>query len=238
MGGWLHSLVADPKPVRQLPPPRPTIDAARMMRNWFNRTTREAYSRLAKLIGVSVESLISLKCGWAPEYHAWGWPMRNGAGAVVGIRLRAESGRKWSVTGGHEGIFFPSTEPQDTVFVPEGPTDTAALLTIGKFASGRPNNAGGISHLSATISRVRVIRRAVVIADNDPDKLLPNGKRWNPGLDGAQRLANDIGVPCCIVVLPAKDVREAVQLGMTGELLDSFVSGLVWHQPKTKPATT
>ena len=32
------------------------------------------------------------------------------------------------------------------------------------------------------------------------------------------------------------DVREAVQLGMTSELLDSFVSGLVWHQPKTRQA--
>lgn len=219
-GGFFHPIGDAPKRLPSKPEPvRPTIDAAKMMRDWFTRTTREAYARLAKLIGVSVESLVALKCGWAMEHRAWAWPMRNGSGMVVGIRLRSESGHKWSVRGGREGVFLPSISPQETIWIAEGPTDTAALITLGKFAAGRPSCSGGIAHLSATIARLG-IKRAVIVSDND-----------HPGLDGAVRLSNDIGVPCCIVVLPCKDCREAVALGITSDLLDSFTSGVVWTQP-------
>jgi hypothetical protein len=231
LGGYLHPLNGNAVAVpRHDPPPRPTIDAAKLARQWFERTSRQAYDRLAELLGVSVDSLRALRCGWAEERRAWGWPMVNGAGDIVGIRLRTEDGRKFSVTGGHEGVFLPAVEPYEIVWSPEGASDCAALLTLGKFAIARPSCTGGIAHLSATIARLG-IRKAVIIADNDPDKLMPNGKRWNPGLDGAQRLANDIGVPCCIVVLPTKDSREFLRLGGTSELLDSIVSGLVWYHP-------
>jgi hypothetical protein len=236
-GGWLHRLDAAPIRLASPEPTRPTIDAERLARGWFNHTTRADFNRLAGLLGVSPESLIALKCGWSVEHCAWSFPMRDGAGRVCGIRLRNESGRKWSVTGGREGIFLPATQPNGTAFVCEGPTDAAALLTLGKFVIGRPSCSGGIAHLSATVGRLR-IHQAVIIADNDEDKFLPNGNRWNPGLDGAKRLAEEIGVPCAILILPCKDCREFLSLGGTSELLDSLVQSCVWHQPKTKSGET
>lgn len=232
MGGYLHTLdgaVAQPEKREK---PLPTqIDGSSMMKKWFRETTREQYEQHADELGVHAGALIALKCAWAKEHGAWAFPMRNGAGLVVGIRLRATNGRKWSVRGGHEGVFQPSIDPQEVVFCAEGPTDTAALLSIGKYAIGRPSCSGGVAILSAVISRLG-IRKAVIVADNEADKQTPNGQRWNPGCDGAQKLSDDIGVPCCIVVLPVKDCREAVRCGMTEIVLDALVKSLVWKLPR------
>lgn len=234
MGGYFHPLSGSTLaalPARKPEPVRQTIDAPGMMKRWFAETKREQYDSLGESLGVSPESLISLKCAFAPEHRAWAFPMRTGDGRVVGIRLRANSGRKWSVTGGHEGLFLPTTKTAATAYLPEGPTNLAAILTLGFFGIGRPNNSGGIAQMAATLARLR-ISRAVILADNDPDRIRPNGDRWNPGLDGAKRLSEEIGVPCCVLVLPTKDVRQALQMGMTKELLDSMVRSLIWHVPK------
>lgn len=233
-GGYLHPLnghaVAIP---RHEPPPRPTIDAPGLMQRWFAQTARAQYDALAETLGVTASALLALKCAWAPTYGAWAFPMRSGAGEVTGIRLRWNNGQKRAITGGRDGIFLPAIEPRQEAVVVEGPTDCAALLTIGKFGIGRPNCNSGIAALAATISRLN-IRRAIIIADNDDDKIRPNGDRWNPGLDGAKRLAEEIGVPCCLLVLPTKDAREFVRTGGTAELLDSLTHSLVWHQPKNR----
>lgn len=233
-GGYIHPIDgAAVKAPHYEPPPTPTIDAAAMMKRWHAETTLSQYGELGETLGVSPEALLALKCAYAPEYRAWAFAMRNGSGEVVGIRLRAMDGHKWSVRGGREGIFIPKSAPDQTVWCVEGPTNCAASLSLGKFTIGRPNCSGGIAHLAAVISRMK-IRRAVVIGDNDPDKLRPNGDRWNPGLDGANRLAEEIGVPCCVLVLPCKDSRDFLQLGGTTELLDSLLQGLVWSHPQKK----
>jgi len=233
-GGYLHPLNAQPVRLAQPEPPRPTIDAERLMRGWWSKTASALYDALAASLGVSVAALRSIRAAWAPEHSAWAFPMRNGAQQIVGIRLRGLDGHKWSVRGGHEGVFLPRLNPEPTVWICEGPTDCAALLTLGKFAIGRPSCSGGIAHLAAVVARLR-IRRAVIIADNDDDKTMPNGKCWNPGLDGAQRLAEEIGVPCCVVVAPCKDAREFLLQGGTSVLLDSLVQSQVWQQPKRQP---
>jgi len=232
--GWFHPLNghAVTLPPRREPPPPPTIDAHSLARQWHVETPLSEFDRMGSLLGVSAASLLALRAGWSPQHRAWSFPMRNGAGAIVGIRLRTEDGRsKWSVRGGHEGIFLPRVEPKSEVWVVEGPTDCAALLTLGKFSIGRPSCSGSISHTAATLARMG-IRRCVIVADNDEDHFRPNGDRWNPGIDGAKRLSDEIGVPCCIVVLPCKDAREALSLGMTSDLLDSLVSSVVWIQPR------
>ena len=230
-GGYLHPLngQAVQVPAREDRPTQ-TIDADGMMRRWFDRTSTAHYDALALALGVAVSALIAIKCAWAPERNAWAWPMRSGAGNVVGIRLRGNDGKKLSVTGGHEGVFLPMIRPARTVFVTEGPTDLCALLTMGLYGIGRPSCSGGIAALSATIARLH-IREAVIIADNDRDKHHADGTLWNPGIDGAKRLANDIGVPCCIVILPVKDVRAGLNMGMKADMLDSMVKSSVWHQP-------
>lgn len=230
MGGWIHPLGESvPVPLTKPERPRTSVDVEGMMRRWFAATTQADYQHLSEMLGVSAESLRCLKCAWAPEHRAWAFPMRNGSGTVVGIRLRSESGDKWSVKGGHEGVFVPSCVPDHTAYIVEGPTNLAALLSLGKFGLGRPSCSGGIAHLAATCARLS-IQRAVILADNDDDKFNA-GTHFNPGIDGARRLAADLGVACCIALTPAKDIRKSVQLGMTGHVLDSMVNKLVWMNP-------
>ena len=59
--------------------------------------------RLASELGLSVVSLQRLGVGWAQEYPAWTFPMADGQGDTLGIRLRFADGRKLSVKGGREG---------------------------------------------------------------------------------------------------------------------------------------
>ena len=240
-GGWLHSFGDNPRPVRKPEPIAPTIDAEAIMVAWRKNTSEIQLRMLADTLGVSILALSALRCAWAPEHNAWAFPMSDGHGMTCGIRLRSLYGNKWSVRGGREGIFRPFIEVQKTVFVCEGPTDLAALLTLGFFGLGRPSCSGGVSQLGAVIARLGILR-AVIVADNDADKFRPDGKCYNPGFDGALRLENDIGVPCCLLVPPGKDIRLCLSFGITKEVIESMINNLVWHQPqkpngREEPAT-
>jgi DNA primase len=144
--------------------------------------------------------------------------MRDGAGTVVGIRLRNVAGDKWAVTGSRAGLFVPATlEPQRRVYVCEGPTDTAAALTIGLYAIGRPSCMGNEADVYATIRRLR-IREAVIVADADA-----------PGQRGAAKLVE--GMPCvsCVWTPEGKDIREYVtKLGGDRETVEDSIRNLVW----------
>jgi DNA primase len=142
--------------------------------------------------------------------------MRDGAGSIVGIRLRADDGRKWAVKGSHQGIFIPSVQAQPIVYVTEGPTDTAAALTIGLYAIGRPSCNSGGQELKTACKRLG-IRKAVLVADND-----------EPGIKGASKIASELGLPTCIYVPPAKDLREFVKLGGTKIMIESELKNTVW----------
>lgn len=146
--------------------------------------------------------------------------MRNGAGEVTGIRLRLDTGKKLAVRGSKEGIFIPESPPEAIAFAPEGPTDAAACLTLGLYAIGRPSCLGGTEHLKTALKRLQV-RRAVILADNDL-----------PGIQGAKRLAGELGVPSCIVVPPAKDIRLFKILSGTKEMLQSIVKEAAWSHTK------
>jgi hypothetical protein len=226
--GWIHKLGGEhPKPVIHREKPAPVIDAEAMMRRWLTETRADWIARLATNLGVSGASLLELRAAWAPEHKAWAFPMRSGAtGMAVGIRLRSENGEKWAVKGSKQGLFLPYMTVQPTAYIVEGPTDCAAGLTLGLFTIGRPSCSGGSSDLATALPRLK-ISRLVIIADNDPDKELV-GHKYNPGLDGAQRLAEVIGVPCVTVILPTKDIREFVKLGGTAEDLENIVNQCVW----------
>jgi hypothetical protein len=146
--------------------------------------------------------------------------MRSGNSKMVGIRLRSESGEKWSVTGSRSGVFIPHTSPQDTVLITEGPTDAAAGVGLGFFTIGRPSCSGGINDLTQFIRHHR-IKRAVISADND-----------GPGITGAKLLQPYLPVPSCLIVLPAKDLRAFYVAGGSKQLIDSIISQAVWEQPR------
>jgi len=223
-GGWLHRLTdSAPRPAPSLYMPRPRATAPRTT-DWiallrrFERDTRTAeVERLAASLGVSPSSLSRLGVAWAAPHRAWAFPMCDDKHEAIGIRLRAESGRKWAVSGSRNGIFWPDglagTGP---LLVAEGPTDVAALLDLGYDAIGRPSCAGAIE---TVIEVVRVLNRCevVIVADTD-----------GPGIDGADRLAQALTEagrrPKVIRPLQGKDARAWLQAGATRAVVDAVIA--------------
>lgn len=162
---------------------------------WLAETYRKAVTNalvvtLAKSLGVSFDSLRALNVGWDGE--AWTFPMHDPSGKTVGIRRRLPNGKKLSVKGGHEGLFVPNNlNGESPMFVCEGPTDTAAMLTLGFQAIGRPSCSGGTAYLVAICAK----RRTIIVADSDA-----------PGLRGARLLEAKLE-NATVIVPPAKDMR-------------------------------
>ncbi len=225
-GGWMHwQRQLSPFPLTQrrpaFPPP-PQINVTKLMREWQAATTPAALDDLAATLGLSTLSVKSVGATWAPPHGAWAFPMCDGYGNVVGIRLRNQHG-KFAVRGSRQGIFTttdhgpPTTVPQDTLFVCEGPTDTAAAVELGLFAVGRPNCCCGGPDIR-TYARVHQCSRVVVVADND-----------KPGLDGARKVGSELKLPFALCVPPAKDLREFLRLGGTRALIENTLKGTVWQ---------
>lgn len=220
-GGYLHPVGSSPPPRPPQPEAiRPTIDAEKLWSEWSEATPRTWIEEFACKLGVTVDSLVAVGCVWADPHRAWAFPMRDGYGEIIGIRLRDDFGHKWAVTGSRQGIFIPSVNRQDTAYICEGPTDTAAALTMGLFALGRPSCNGCVIQ-TVTALRHKKVSRAVIFSDND-----------GPGLQGSKFLSNELPIPSCILIPPAKDAREALKFGMTRQLVESLISSLVWHVPK------
>jgi hypothetical protein len=233
-GGWMHLVGGErgagsggrsqwdrrSHPTGQGQPP--VIDAAKLMREWLAATPPIALDDFAASLGVSTPSVGAVGAAWAAPYSAWAFPMCDGYGNVVGIRLRNERG-KFAVRGSRQGIFTTTdhgpgtTGPQKTLFVCEGPTDTAAAVELGLFAVGRPNCCCGGPEIKV-FARRQGCNRVVVISDND-----------KPGLDGARKVGGELELPFAVYVPPAKDLREFVRLGGTRAMIENTVKGIVWQ---------
>ncbi len=215
-GGWMHW--GPSRSIPPSPPPRvavPTINATKLMREWSAATSPPALAEFAAALGLSVASLSALSPAWASSFSAWAFPMADGYGNVVGIRLRGERG-KFAVRGSQQGIFIAAVPPQPWLYVCEGPTDTAAAVELGLFAVGRPNCCCGGADIKI-FTRQHKCQRVVLIADND-----------KPGLDGARKVGTEIGLPFAVYVPPAKDLREFVGLGGSRVMIENTVKGTIW----------
>jgi DNA primase len=110
-------------------------------------------------------------------------------------------------------LFVPHDLPErvHTLAICEGPSDTAAALSLGLAAVGRPSCLSCVEHCVRLV-RQREVKSAVVVADADA-----------PGIAGARRLAialRPYAPDVRVVVPPAKDLREWVRGGATqGELI-------------------
>lgn len=202
------SVKAIPRPaVRRLTiPEAPAADwggDAERWRLWL-RERPEWLKRTAELLGLPVEPLQRLGVGWTVEHRATAWPMRDDAGRVVGVRLRCpETGRKWAARGSRAGLFYAAgllaLERPERLFAVEGPTDAAALLSVGIEAVGVPSAGGGADLLADLCRRLQAAEVAIV-ADGD-----------GPGLEGAERLAAALlpVVPAVRVTMPPEGVKDA-----------------------------
>lgn len=234
LGGYLHPLNGTSKSSYTPSRPaatRPYVNWQWYMEKWGKATKPEWIAGLATNLGVSVESLVAIGCVWAQEHRAFAFPMHGGDGKVCGVRLRDhKTGRKWAVLHSQSGIFLSDHVPQRRLYVLEGPTDTAAALSLRLYAVGRPSCSGGVLEINQTIRRLG-IREVCIISDND-DKRRPDGSAWNPGLEGADVLADSLLVPSVTLVLPCKDTRELLRNGGTADTINFLVQNQVWKQPK------
>lgn len=230
--GWMHRIDGGPFPIEPPKPkankPAPNLNA--MMEKWFRFTKPEAREKLAQTLGVTTKSLELIGAALRDD-HTWAFPMRDARNYVVGIRIRSDLGRKWAIEGSHQGLFIPQIEPEPLVFLPEGPTNTAAVLSLGRFAVGRPSSNGAVLTAAEAVKNMKC-RKAVIVADTDPDRVWDKtGKDFNPGADGAALLASKLGIPSCTLLLPCKDMRDFVRNGGDAATLDYLVNQCVWRNP-------
>jgi len=216
-GGWLHRLTDAPRargPIaRPLPVRVPVRDFAALARRYFDDLSDRQLQALSDQLGLEAGPLRAIGVGWTGR--AYSFPMRDGAGVVVGIRLRhPRTGQKWSEKGGREGCFLPWPRQQHgRLMLPEGASDAAVCVQFGLDVAGRPSCGGG-TRIVAELAKGRDV---VILIDRD-----------DAGVRGGKSLAAAI-LPLVtglrIVAPPpdAKDLREALQHGLTRERLLSMV---------------
>lgn len=168
-------------------------------------------------LGIPGSGLRRLGAVWSGRHAALAVPMYDRIGGqLVGVRLRYDDGRKRALRGSHNGLFAPpACGDRGALFLPEGMTDTAALLGLGLDAVGRPSCNGGRELVRAALRGTR--RLIVVVTDAD-----------EPGRRGAELLASELvadGVRVKIVGPPPgkKDVRESIRAGVTAAALNYMV---------------
>jgi hypothetical protein len=211
-------------------PARPIVGPTRNFSALIERWRREKAGELepfAAILGVERQDLMDLHTCWANEYKAFAFPMYNPGGDVVGIRLRNDF-HKWSVKGGHNGLFIPwgalKRLPLDVVMICEGPTDTAAGLALGIFSIGRPMCLGCEDMVSEVLKQIKP-KTLIVCFDND--ERVVNGKRIRPGPIGAERLISHLRCRATRFVPPTKDLRSFLTGGGSRSLLLSIIGGTV-----------
>lgn len=228
-GGWLHTFgdkTENAPRYTPCPSQDPTrevkINPGAILATWRASSGTDRIHELADKLGVAESALHKLGCVWSAQYQAFGFPMRRGRGLVVGIRLRNLSGDQWAVKGSHAGLFIPDLADfadLATVYVCEGASDCAAMLTIGLPAVGRPSCLGQEQDVSEFV-RANGCQRVVIVADHD-----------EPGQRGAAKLQGALPVTSCIVTPPAKDIRAAVGGGLTAQMLLGIVRQTAWQKP-------
>lgn len=183
-----------------------TLDYDAIFARWRANTSSTSLDLLAESLGVSRVSLERLGVVRCNERRAWAFPMHDAIRRVIGVRFRADDHSKFALPGSHSGLFIPAgLDTRSTLLICEGPTDTAAALTLGFNAIGRPSCSGGTEHLCNILQAGRR-RDVVIVADSD-----------GPGRYGANLLADRLQGICTTIKLiethPHKDLREWLRVG-------------------------
>jgi hypothetical protein len=144
---------------------------------------------LAEALHVAPEALRYLGIGWNAEQRCWTFPERDGCDRVIGISTRYPDGHKGFLNGGHRGLYYPAGwQPSSGwLLIVEGATDTAAGLTHGLNAVGRPSCRGGVKHLIELLHDSPADCNIVVVGEMDAK----SDGSW-PGKDGAVDVANQL----------------------------------------------
>lgn len=165
----------------------------------------------AQKLGVHPHALRRLQVGWCASLCATTWPMRDANGSIIGLRLRdPNTGSKKSVHGSAAGLFydhdrFASIESGARVWVAEGASDTAALLSVGLDAVGVPSAKSG-GDLLLELGRRILPSEIVIVADSD-----------GAGVESARLLRSELvilaGIRTIQPPIGIKDAREWINRG-------------------------
>lgn len=248
-GAYIHVLrdTRDTPPPPPMPQPPPSVaallfDAEHYMRRLDEVAERYDIDGLAVSLGVDVSALERLGTRYDVFSHAYAFPMRDGDGNTVGVRLRDMDGKKWAVRHSRQGLFYElaldkavdamvqyAPKTPRCLFVCEGPTDTAAVMTLGYAAVGRPSCMGCVEELRTLMARIDVYR-LVVVSDNDEAKRRPDGSVWYPGREGAMQMVRALQCEYKTLMPPTKDIRRWVCDGVTRKAVDVRLEMMKWKR--------
>jgi len=170
-GGYVHPSHFEPRP------PKPTKDHGKLAQA-LAAGGASKLPVLAVTLGVSLESLNRLGVGFSGVY--WSFPEQDATGKTIGISRRFENGDKRQLKGSSRGLTYADdwNAGDEPLLLVEGGSDTAAVLTMGLPAIGRPSNMGGVAYLAELLDGFN--RDIIVIGEHDEK---PDGRC--PGRDGA-----------------------------------------------------
>jgi hypothetical protein len=166
------------------------------------RMDAELLGHAADLLGLPPYPLARLSVGWSGSDSSTTWPMRDESGEMIGIRLRCpRTGSKWAVRCSAAGLFYDpgllSVERPKRLWIVEGPTDTAAMLSLGFDVVGVPS-AGGAIELVTELARRILPGEVVILADRD-----------EAGRRGAERLSDALVIVAPVrIVSPPQGIKD------------------------------
>jgi hypothetical protein len=217
--GWRYEINGDVAvpPANLVKPKLPTQTVADLVAEWRLALSPAQSHELARKLRVHPATMGRLDVGWNAEKESYTFPMRNAVGEFCGARFRLESGRKFSLSGGADGLFIPrGALGGKRLFVTEGPTDCAAMLSCRFDAIGRPNCLTCIDMVAMIVKR---FRPELVVIVCDPD---------TAGMMGAGRLYNALsGLASVRAIRPRgyKDARACAACGGRRDAILEAVAG-------------
>ena len=253
-GGWFHFLKERPQRPTARHGPKPPVrqrlfDAEKAMAGFraefegdgVKRDIFDSLIEIADDLRLPAACIDRLLVGRSDFNRAWAFPMLDGAGKTVGIRLRAYGGSdKWAVGGSRDGLFYdPDVQPSEAAYngvtgreivVVEGATDCIAGYALGLPCVGRSACSTGGEALKELCARL-MVTRVTIVSDNDDYKFRPDGTPWRPGIEGAQALARQLRRTYRIVTPPKKDLREWYYSGLNAETFWMVADYQPWRRP-------
>jgi hypothetical protein len=180
----------------------------------FHQASRpgKGLAPLAKEWGLPLDAVKRLEIG--TDRGRWVIPERSGAGTIVGISFRHSDGQKTCLPGSQRGLIIPTdTMPVDgaPLYLAEGASDTAALISIGATAIGRP---------AAYLTRRAFARLTYLLMMRRFDDVIVMADRDDVGKEGAATLASQLKqhnpnwrVRWALPRKGYKDIREQIVAG-------------------------
>ncbi|MBN8602940.1 MAG: hypothetical protein J0M26_18025 [Planctomycetes bacterium] len=176
----------------------------------YKQRDKKCLDAFAKSLGVTVASL-RLLGAVGSQHSSLITPEYNGCGEICGLQERQLDDTKLARKGSRRGLYLPSgwnseeKHGNKVLYICEGASDTAAALSHGFRAIGRPSSNGGKVDLAILLKDFPF--EIAVVADNDPDRCGTKG-----AYEVAQFLAQELKkeIPVCKPKGNAKDVRAYV----------------------------